>query len=142
MAKVTHGMSESVEYRAWGLMKNRCLNPNDERYHQYGGRGITVCKEWISSFVAFFAYMGKRPDNHSLDRIDANGNYEPGNCRWATPTEQSRNRTNNKLDAISAGQVKWLASDGGFSQSETAIAFGVTQGHVWHILNGKQWVGV
>lgn len=95
-ARTTHGQSRphTPEYRAWSLMKNRCLNPNDKRYDRYGGRGIKVHPEWIESFEAFYAFMGKRPSNHSLDRYpDNDGNYEPGNVRWATAIEQRRNQT-------------------------------------------------
>jgi hypothetical protein len=88
----THGLSTSVEYDAWRNMKDRCLNPNHPQWKDWGGRGITVCAEWRASFQRFYADMGPRPDGLSLDRIDNDGNYEPGNCRWATRLEQRRNR--------------------------------------------------
>jgi hypothetical protein len=77
-------------------MKYRCLNPNDHAYKDYGGRGIKVCDEWRRSYPAFIAHVGKRPSgDYHLDRIDNNGNYEPGNVRWATRSQQQRNiRTN------------------------------------------------
>ncbi|MCM5682497.1 hypothetical protein M8A51_23455 [Schlegelella sp. S2-27] len=89
-----HGMNKSPEHRAWVHMKQRCTNPKKREYPHYGGRGIKVCDEWMHSFLAFFNHIGPRPsDRHSLDRIDVNGNYEPGNVRWATQQEQVENTT-------------------------------------------------
>jgi hypothetical protein len=83
------------EYRAWHSMKNRCLDKNTKYYHNYGGRGISVCQRWLFSYENFYNDMGQRPSNkHSLDRIDVNGNYEPDNCRWATIKTQALNRQN------------------------------------------------
>ncbi|QMV32798.1 hypothetical protein 2A_00046 [Ralstonia phage Darius] len=73
------------------MMHDRCRNPNDERYAEYGGRGIRVCERW-ASFENFLADMGERPAGKSIDREDTNDNYNPGNCRWATAIEQTRNR--------------------------------------------------
>lgn len=93
----THGMSRSLEYNSWSSMKNRCLNPNDKRYSDYGGRGIAVCDRWINSFENFFADMGERPEpkkDYSLDRIDNSLGYFPENCKWSTRAEQMMNRRN------------------------------------------------
>lgn len=83
---------ETAEYRSWRGIIGRCCNPSHSRYPYYGGRGIAVCDRWRESFESFFADMGAKPSpKHSIDRINNDGNYEPTNCRWATPEEQARN---------------------------------------------------
>jgi hypothetical protein len=91
-----HGMYGTPTYISWLKMKDRCTNPRANRWHLYGGRGITICERWISSFKNFLEDMGERPDGTTLDRIDPDGNYEPGNVRWATSEEQNRNQRRNK----------------------------------------------
>jgi len=78
------------------LMKNRCSNPNNPSYKWYGARGIHVCARWINSYPNFLEDMGEKPEGTSIDRIDPDGNYEPGNCRWSTPMEQTHNRRKRK----------------------------------------------
>ena len=79
-------------WKTWQGMKQRCYNENDRRYKDWGGRGIKVCDEWLSDYEAFAEYMGTRPTGHQLDRIDNDGDYAPGNVRWATPSENASNR--------------------------------------------------
>lgn len=89
----THNLSKTSIYNTWRSMKHRCTNSNNKYYSYYGGRGIKVCDRWLNSFQNFYEDMGPKPTPlHSIDRINVNGNYEPSNCRWATPSEQQKNK--------------------------------------------------
>lgn len=107
-ARLVHGHSVdarefgvSATYQSWSAMKFRCENPKANNYHLYGGRGIQVCQEWRSDFPAFLRDVGMRPSiNHSIDRIDNNGDYKPGNVRWATQSEQNFNKSNNHTVSV------------------------------------------
>ncbi len=105
--RTTHGRSKSApEYYVWSSMKQRCLNSKVRNWEDYGGRGITVCDRWRDSFEAFYADMGPRqsPD-HSIDRIDNDGNYEPGNCQWRLRKDQVRNRRSNVIVVVGGEPV-------------------------------------
>jgi hypothetical protein len=112
-----HGMtrrgSKAPEYVAWVSARRRCETPVDTHYAAYGGRGIRMCDRWRASFEAFFADMGPKPTpKHSLDRIDVNGHYEPGNCRWADAATQARNTRRNVVltfQGLSLCLTDWCA---------------------------------
>lgn len=98
----SHGYSHAPRekkktYDSWQAAKNRCFRKRDKDYPRWGGRGITMCARWANSFEAFLEDMGPCPPGTSIDRIDNNGNYEPGNCRWATALEQASNTRANRL---------------------------------------------
>lgn len=137
--KVTHGASKTKVYRAWRHMKSRCGNPNVERFVHYGGRGITVCDEWTCSFERFLSDMGLPPtDGHTLDRIDPNKGYSKDNCRWATKTEQARNKTSSKL---SVEKVKFIKQHPGLSGAELGRQLGCSRELVNMVKRGEIWRG-
>ena len=99
-----HGLAGSRTYATWGAMIQRCTNPEMGNYQSYGGRGISVSPSWLK-FEGFLADMGERPPGMTLDRINNDGNYEPGNCRWATRAEQSRNTRRNRTMIVGGERV-------------------------------------
>lgn len=103
---VRHKMCETSEYITWAHMIQRCTNSKDKAYHNYGGRGITVCKEWLN-FANFYNDMGKRPKGLTLERIDNDGNYEPHNCRWDSRTAQCRNRRTHSNNIVGITGIYW-----------------------------------
>lgn len=124
--RTKHGMTLTPEYLSWSAMKSRCGNPNDLAWHDYGGRGISVCDRWKESFENFFADMGLRPEGKSLDRYPNNdGNYEPSNCQWRTVTEQNRNRRNVTLHFYKGEML---------SNREIADMLGLNTQYVWRRL--------
>lgn len=116
-AVTKHGRHDTPEYSTWANMLARCYNERTHEYERYGGRGISVCNRWKHSFVSFYADMGARPSPmHSIDRIDNDGNYDPGNCRWATFYQQCESRhirNDNKSGYAGVSYVKangrWMA---------------------------------
>jgi hypothetical protein len=123
----SHGGTGTPEYSAWKGMIQRCHNTKDKSYKNYGARGIRVCTEWRNSFAVFLDAIGKKPTSlHTVERINNDGNYEPGNVRWATRLEQNNNTRKNRF-IESAGETKTL------SQWSRQLNIPVTT--LWHQLN-------
>jgi hypothetical protein len=141
----THGGTKLPEYRSWTCMKDRCCDPENNQFSNYGGRGIKVCDRWKGSFSNFLSDMGSKPTGmHSIDRIDVNGNYEPGNCRWATPKEQSRGsrRTPRILSEHLAKEIRRIRSETGFGCRRISKIIGL-ESHaraVANVIYGRAWV--
>ena len=126
----------SSEYTAWSSMKDRCQNPNDKSYHNYGGRGIKVCERW-QDFRNFIEDMGEKPlPELTLERIDNNGDYEPGNCKWATRKEQAANTRH--LKWFRAWRIDSIFQFLSNNQNVFARQYGLDQRHISACLSGKQ----
>lgn len=139
----------SKEYNSWSAMRQRCSDPNVRCYPRYGGRGISVCGRWQQSFAAFREDMGPKPSSkHSLDRLNVDGNYEPGNCRWSTPKEQRENQRpvedwGKKLNATNVAEIKQLLKDVSWgTQTRIAKQFGVSPKTISKIKLGSRWRGI
>jgi hypothetical protein len=125
----TKGACASSEYRSWRQMIARCERKTCPDYHNYGGRGIKVCRRWREDFAAFFADMGPRPSKaHTIDRRENSGDYEPGNCHWTTRKEQNRNTRRNRLltlDSETKTLIEWAEAIG---LSQTGLAHRLARG--------------
>jgi len=127
----THGLSQTDEFKTLARIKTRCFNRNSKDYPNYGGRGITICSEWINSPETFVRDVGLKPSKkHSLDRINVNGNYEPGNVRWATPFQQANNNRRNRVIEWN-GETKTLA--------QWSIVLGISSSCLSARLNKGGW---
>lgn len=137
----SHGFTGSPEYRSWVSMKARCggAGPGGKKY--YRGRGIEVCSEWMNSFEAFLRDMGARPEGTTLDRINNDRGYYPGNCRWATPREQTQNSRRAKLTEKDIPVIFRLSKDG-VSQRQIAARYGVSQQLVTAVLQRRAWANI
>jgi len=135
--KITHGRRWEPEYYSWYSMKTRCGNPNHADYPNWGGRGITYDPRW-EDFNAFFADMGSRPQDCTLERKDNNGNYCKENCIWMLKIHQTRNQRNTKLSIEKAREIraKYAA---GIKPKQLAIEYGVGSGMIHYVVSGKKW---
>jgi hypothetical protein len=136
----THGATKTPMFTMWSGIKGRCFGENSPSWKRYGGRGITMYGPWIDDFEAFREYvaqhLGAKPsDGHSIDRIENDGSYEPGNIRWATSAQQARNRSTTKLDDWDVLFIRHWHSVG-FKQADVAKVFNVRRSYVSQIVNG------
>ena len=134
-----HGLGGTPTYRTWYQMLDRCNNPSNISWSTYGGKGVKVCERW-HDIEAFVADMGIRPEGKTLDRFpNGKGDYEAGNCRWATESQQQRNRGCVKGSMEIARQVRERASNGE-GQRQIAASIGIDQSVVCRIVGGKIWL--
>jgi hypothetical protein len=134
----THRHTRTPTYRSWEAMWRRCTVPQSPDYANYGGRGITIDAAW-KDFAAFLRDMGERPLGHSLDRVDNDGDYGPGNCRWATPAQQLRNRRGVRLSMEAARDIRHRHAQGGITQRSLAKEYGVRASLVSRVLSNSIW---
>lgn len=125
-----------ILFNAWSGAIDRCHNPENKSFNDYGGRGIEVCERWRNSFDAFVADMGVRPEGTSIDRIDVNQGYSPDNCRWADRFVQARNKRNTKLNETDIIDIV-TAADMGVRPEAIAVFYGVTGAYVRRLTAGR-----
>lgn len=142
-----HGYSKKNDrhplYIKWEHMKQRCNDKNHTSYKNYGGRGITVCKEWqtFEGFIKWDGIKDWRP-GLQIDRIDVNSGYSPDNCRWVTVRENSQNRTSNVLNPLMVKTIRRLKETGKFSNAEIARIFKCSSTTIWNVVNNVFWPNV
>jgi hypothetical protein len=134
------GGKKTAEYTVWDHMMQRCYNPNNPEFKNYGDRGIKVHEPW-HKFEEFIADVGLKPEGGrriSFGRIDNDGDYKPGNVEWQTPAKQSRNRRTTKLTMVDAREIR-MFHDRGWSPKELAKSFGVSQRNIRGIIKNEYW---
>lgn len=141
--KVKHGhfigtKKCSKTYMVWSSMKSRCNNKNHHAYNSYGGRNIKICNRW-NDYVNFLEDMGDKPEGLSLDRIDNNGDYSLDNCRWATRSEQQRNKKNTRLNEIAVKVIRYMFEVKGYGHTRIGRAMNLTREHIRDIVTYRIW---
>lgn len=136
-----HGLRRTKLYKVWDCIKQRCLNKNCKAYKRYGGRGITICNEWIHSPEVFMSWarLNGYSERLQIDRIDNNKGYYPGNCRFVTSAENMRNQSKTKMCLESVTQVRELYSTGKYRQIDLAKKYNIHRVTISNIVNHKTW---
>ena len=128
------------EYHIWATMIQRCINPKNQHYKDYGGRGIKICDRWRYSFPSFLEDMGHKPFLRAeIDREENNGNYEPSNCRWTTHSVNSRNRRNNLLNWYTVRSIRRLYSLHKYTQVQLSKIYNLSTTTIFHVVHNKTW---
>lgn len=139
-----HGLTDGESFRhpvysAWSNMKQRCLNPNHPKYHRYGGRGISICDQWMNSKnFSKWAFENDWQKGLTLDRKNNDGNYEPSNCHWVLLSLNSRKKHTTKLSLVKAKEIRQHHSSG-YTIKHLAELYDVTEGTVYFIVNEMTW---
>ena len=122
-------------------MKQRILNPNSQAYKDYGGRGITICNDWLE-FIPFrdWSLSNGYKDNLQINRMENDSNYEPSNCNFVTPKENSRNRRSTKISLEQANEIRILHQTGKYTQTELGTKYNISRREVNFIIHNKHWV--
>lgn len=141
--KVSHGLSRHRLYKTWCGMINRCYDAGNQDFYNYGGRGITICRQWLNSPSAFISWAESNgwKEGLELDRIDNDCGYSPENCRWVTELHQARNRRYCIINASSAAQIKKML-DAGVYQRVIAEKFGCSRSNIREIKLGHSWADI
>ena len=137
---IKHGESYTKLHKVWSSMKKRCLNLNDKGYQDYGGRGITICDEWLE-FIPFrdWAINNGYKEGLQINRINNDGNYEPDNCNWISHKENGRNTRRCKINMGIANEIRDLYKTGNYTQEQLGKKYNLRQGTITKIINKKLW---